>query len=987
MAKIGTWIDSKTGQGYSGVQKNPSDKEVGKKTGILETVKKVAKVVITPTIPGLTTTGFKIAKNIQEGISKSGASVALSLTKKPELKSEELPSDLRTAKEIIFGKDPLESLETRISKTKESLKKEGLPITGTKVSEKLASPLAVVGVLGQVAMDFTGLGGEKAVIKALAKTSKVDDVVKILSDIKIPKSLISSYAEKLAKTTDTKVIKNTLTEIKELDKRSSEFLKTVQKYAPELKLDIAGEKIIRDTDELAIKAKTFINDLAKNNNIQTAEKIAKSGVNDSSIAIGSELIKRYKDEAIKTTNQVVKDSLYEKASDIAHTMATNLTEAGRGIQASTIMGRLTPEGILRFAAKEINNFNQAVIKTGKGKQIPNLTTEQTKYVLDEALNIENMADGVEKAMAWRKLFNYISDLTPTPLFRKLVGFWKAGLLTGIKTTGLNTMANLFHGVSEGIKDVPAVAVDKFASLFTGERTMALTGKRTVPGTLEGLKKGWRYLKTGFDERDVATKLDYRRINFGTSKVAKALQTYEEGIFRFIGAQDQPFYYSAKAHSLQSQAIAKAKNAGLKGNEAKKFIEDLVSNPTDEMLKYATGDAEVAVFQNKTKLGELAKGFQALGKGAGEVVVPFGRTPASVATQLINYSPVGIVKTIIENAGKGKFDQRLFSQGIGRGITGSGVMAIGAELFKNGLINTAYPKDEKTQKLWEVEGRIPNSIKIGNKWRNINVLGPLGPALVVGAKYQESLQKDGSPIKAVGDAIFGGVRALTEQTFLQNLNLITEAINNPQVSAGAYFSNMLSSTIPTFIGDVAKFTDDVQRKNFKWYDPLIAKIPGVRKSLQPRINILGEEMPMAGGKIETAIDPSRPSTINSGIVVDELRRLADAKQQVVFTQLGDKKGYKGLSPEGNTLLWKRAGEIINGKLEELLTNENYKKTSNDKKKKLIEAVIKIGGEYARAEMIQRITKGLTGETLKNKLRKLKENGLLTESVFKTFLELQ
>ena len=57
----------------------------------------------------------------------------------------------------------------------------------------------------------------------------------------------------------------------------------------------------------------------------------------------------------------------------------------------------------------------------------------------------------------------------------------------------------------------------------------------------------------------------------------------------------------------------------------------------------------------------------------EIIVPFGRTPSAVANQLINYSPVGIVKAIASNIGKGRFDQRLFSQAMGRGITGSGIM--------------------------------------------------------------------------------------------------------------------------------------------------------------------------------------------------------------------------------------------------------------------------------------------------------------------------
>ena len=151
----------------------------------------------------------------------------------------------------------------------------------------------------------------------------------------------------------------------------------------------------------------------------------------------------------------------------------------------------------------------------------------------------------------------------------------------------------------------------------------------------------------------------------------------------MGAEDQPFYYGAKARSLFSQATAQAINEGLSGAERTNFIQNLVQNPTEDMIKYATLDAETAVFQNKTMLGNLARTFQKI--PGGEIVVPFGKTPAALATQLINYSPVGIVKTIAENIGSGKFDQRLFSQGIGRGLTGTALLYLGSKLFEKGML--------------------------------------------------------------------------------------------------------------------------------------------------------------------------------------------------------------------------------------------------------------------------------------------------------------
>src|SRR3990167_10374206 len=113
-----------------------------------------------------------------------------------------------------------------------------------------------------------------------------------------------------------------------------------------------------------------------------------------------------------------------------------------------------------------------------------------------------MPDGIDKAIAFKKLQDNITDLIPSTLYQKLIAVWKAGLLTGLKTSGLNTFSNLSHGISEVVKDIPATMIDSVASLFTGKRTLAFTTKGTISGTKEGFSKGWRYLKTGFDERNL-----------------------------------------------------------------------------------------------------------------------------------------------------------------------------------------------------------------------------------------------------------------------------------------------------------------------------------------------------------------------------------------------------------------------------------------------------------------------------------------------------
>jgi len=767
--------------------------------------------------------------------------------------------------------------------------------------------------------------------------------------------------------------------------RTRKFLTSVKEARPDVPLNIAGQYIPRSTDDLAIKAKNLIK-----NNLQEAEKVARTQTDDIGVATASELIKHYSDEAIKATDGAVKDALYEKASSLAHLKAEQLTELGRSIQAASIMGRQTPEGLLKFAAKEINKYNEALDKTknwfGLKKKIPQLTKEQTKFILKEFKKIEKMKDGTEKAVAFKKLNNTIAEIVPSSLFQKVIAVWKAGLLTGIKTSGLNTFSNLSHGISETIKDIPAAAVDSVASLFTKKRTLAFTTKGTKGGIKKGFEKGWNYLKTGIDERNIGAKLDYKKVNFGEGKLAKTLQNYEETIFHLMGAEDQPFYYGAKAKSLYSQAIAQAKNKGLKGNTAREFVEKLVKSPTDKMLDCAVKDAEIAVFQNQTTLGKLARGFQKL-PVIGEVVVPFGRTPSAVANQLINYSPVGIIKAIASNIGKGQFDQRLFSQAVGRGITGSALMYLGGELFKKGMVSLDYPKTERERELWKAEGRKSNAIKIGNKWRGIGVLGPAGFVLIAGAHFQRGKEETGSVFEGLSEAAAGGLASLKEQTFLRGINSVVNAIDDPGRYGSGYFSSLASSVIPTIVGDFAKSFDGKERRTTETlFGRVKAKIPGLRQTLEPQVDILGKEVKRGGNWLETMIDPSRPERIIEEPVVLELRRLFDTGYKISPTMLGDKAGYENLSPEENTYLWKKTGELLNSKLEGLFNLKQYQQLEDEEKAKLIDKFVGKAKKEARVELALKLTEGLSGSELKSKLSEFKTSGLLTKTLFKEYLRL-
>lgn len=736
---------------------------------------------------------------------------------------------------------------------------------------------------------------------------------------------------------------------------------------------VSGQYIPRSTDELAQKARTLISE-----DLETAESMAKTGTNDKAVAVASELIKHYGDKALASNDDSIKNALYDKQAEIANAAAENLTELGRSVQAASILGRLTPEGQLRFAAREIQKYNEK----NPNKKIPHLTGEQSREIMEESSVIQKMPEGIEKSIAQNKLRDKIQNLVPTPLFQKLLGIWKAGLLTGLKTSGLNISSNFFHALAEVAKDYPASIVDSVASLFTKQRTLSPTLKGVGGGVKEGFEKGWRYLKTGYDERNISIKLDYKRINFGKSVIGKALQFYEEGIFRILGSEDQPFYYGAKARSLYSQAIAKSKNMGFSGDQANTYISNLINNPSDDMIRNAVKDAEIAVFQNKTQLGDAAKKVQSIGGGLGEVIVPFGRTPAAVAMQILNYSPAGIVKTIIENIGKGKFDQRAFAQGIGRGITGTTAIAIGSALFQAGIMALGFPGDDKERKQWELEGKKPNTVLIDGKWRNVNVLGPLGVSLIIGGYFSRGLKDTGSVFQSLIQAGLGGVKSLTEQTFLQGVNQFTSAINDPAGYGPGVIGNLLGSIVPTIISDIAQVKDPLQRRTSAKKEgmtaPLKGRIPGVRETLEPKVDVLGNVLERPGSKVETMIDPSRPSAQRSSAVINEFKRLTELGYSPTPTTFAENYN---LTPQQKTEIMKSAGETLNSMADDVIHTEGYKSLSNEEKSKiLIELAERIRGE-ARIAMAEKIA----GSDILGKIPELVKSGLLTKESAKKLLE--
>lgn len=686
---------------------------------------------------------------------------------------------------------------------------------------------------------------------------------------------------------------------------------------------------------------------------EEAKKFANENSTDEAVATRVAIDKQLSAEYAEASTKAEKDAIAQELTDSLIQHARLATEEGRTVQANALLGKTTPEGMLRTTSKMIDRYN----KTARNK-IAQITKSDVQFVLEEGKKIEGMAEGLAKETAKKRLADKLQSLIPSSMWQKIVHVWKAGLLTGIKTTGVNISSNFFNGLSENIKNIPATGIDLATSIFTGKRTKALTLRGLGQGTAEGVKKGWNYLKTGVDEGVIEKSgLEFNQVHFD-SKPGKALQAYADGVYRILGTEDMPFFYGALRRSLGEQAIVSIKNGKktfTNSAERSKYIQDFIDNPSKEALELADLDAKVATFRNDTALGRAATSVRNSTPVA-EVILPFAKTPSAVATAMFNYTPAGAVMAVYRNIIKGPFNQKDFAEALGRSVTGFGALWLGKELYKKGKITLGYPKDEKERNEWEATGKTANSILIGGKWIPLVTFGPQGSVLGIGGNFQKGLDETGSISGGVTSGLFGGVKGLTEQTFLTGVKNLTDAINDPERFGPSYASRLAGSIIPTILSDFSQAFDDYQRKSTgNVIDAVKARIPGARETLPKKLDVWGQPLERNRTIVGTAISPIRLSNPIEGPLNTEIERLKELGEDIRPTKVNTSIKSIKLEDDEYYKYQRLYGKIASKGLTALINNPDYQKQDPEQQAKLFSDAIsdikKATGEALLPELLR------------------------------------
>lgn len=634
---------------------------------------------------------------------------------------------------------------------------------------------------------------------------------------------------------------------------------------------------------------------------------------------------------VKELEKKPSDANLLESSAILEELSVKLSKAGQTVQAASLLNNRTPAG-LQYGA----------IRTLKKAEVP-ITGQVTKDIgkLIDTIKVQKTGS-YEDGLARFKLAEYVSKKVPSSNLSKGIQLWKAGLLTSPRTTTGNLAGNFAESVfNKAYVDPLANIVDTLFSVFTKNNSRSYTLRGLGSGTKEGIEKGISYFKTGYDPRNPAQKFDVRQIHYSDKPLGKAAEAYTQTVFKLMGVADQPFYYANLRNSLYDQAITGALNKGLKGAEKSAFIKKFVTEPEKKALQLADAEARYSVFQNETALGKAAsrvKNMEGIPGDVADFVIPFSGVPSSIATRMIERTPIGTAIEIAKQVKSKKFDQRTLTKAIANGSSAIPLIGAGSALANAGMMTLGYPADKKERDLWEAEGKQPYSIKVGDQWLSLNYFQPAGNLMAAGAEYAGARKDGKTPEEAFSQSLAGSGKAFSEQSFLKGVSSIGNAIADPSRFGQTFSESTAGSLVPNIVRTGARAFDPVKREVDNVVDSVKAGIPGLRQTLDVKTDITGQDVKRNSSPINEILNPTKPSDIQNkdNPVVNELRRLQDVNEGIVPTE-ATKSSLPDLDTGQLRKVNKEVATQVSKEWDAILKDPRYTALDDSDKKRILDRV--------------------------------------------------
>lgn len=586
-------------------------------------------------------------------------------------------------------------------------------------------------------------------------------------------------------------------------------------------------------------------------------------------------------------NEYVKAGDYDSAIRMAVELSAEATRAGQTVQAFRILKKLSPDGQLYAMEQMADKINRELAKKMRDKAPTieidsrlerNLLQAKTKEEIDSAVDAikQNIADQMpatwtDKLNAWR----YLSMLgNPRTHIRNIVG-------------------NAIFVPVRQFKNLIGTGLERAANVDQTQRTKSLLNPKKDKAYIEAGKRSFRDVQDILkgNEKYGTGDLNERRTIFKT----KLLEATRKLNFKLLEFGDMVFMRSAYVRSYAQAMKARGLN-----------VETMTAAQERSVSEYAMNEALKATYRDYNALAAGLNQIKRKNKITaiiGEGLMPFTKTPMNVLKRGVEYSPAGVAKGIYEALHDVRNGTKTAAEAIdtiSAGLSGTGIMALGAFLASQGLIVGGSGDDDNEAALDKLTGGQNYAIQIGDKSYTIDWAAPVSMPLFVGVELYNTMQTGnaGASFKNILDSMTKISDPLFNLSMLSSINSAIEAAKynggSPLTDIGINIvTSYAGQFIPTALGQFARIADDTVRKTYydknsglpKAVDSLLQgalkKIPGASAMLQPSIDRWGREI-----KSENAAERIFENLISPGYYSERKVTNVDKEIDRLYQQIGD-----------------------------------------------------------------------------------------------------
>ena len=620
---------------------------------------------------------------------------------------------------------------------------------------------------------------------------------------------------------------------------------------------------------------------------------------------------------------------------------------------------------------------EKVGKTGVSQEALEKVNAIYKIIDDMKLNPTSRQRAELEADAFKIL---AQDIGGKRTWREQWNSWRYLAMLGNPKTHLrNILGNTTHRMVTEVKDnIGAVlesAVDMTSKAAGGEgidRTKSLLGvndRELIKSAADDADNvAYGALNDMGNKYNVKSEIDRARNSFNN----KALSKVDEFNSSLLDKED----YSALKRKY-SKSLARF----LKANGA----DESIFTATDEASKalldkgraYAIDQAKQATFHEYSKLAESLTRFsqeqreggignKALGMAV-EGLLPFKKTPINILKQGVKYSPYSLAKSIGTMATAVRTGNKTASDAIddlASGLTGTGVMALGAFLADKGILTGSANPDYDVDNAETEQGAQNYALKIGNNSYTLDWLAPVSLPLFVGAELMnlyKNRNSDEGNLDRILSAMATIAEPITEMSMLDGLqNVLNELSYSKDNPIGTVLTNSMlgyvGQGIPTLSGQIARAIDGTRRSTYtdqpagykRQVDKAIIKnknkIPFLSMTNEPYIDTKGQTQQteglatnLIGNNFATRLADQMlsPGYFKHGTVTEqdkELNRLYDLTGESLYKDISNGKvGDKKLSKKEFTKYQTLYGQNMNAFYDALIGSNAYKRMDSNEQR--------------------------------------------------------